>query len=128
VIFLHLVRLGVRPADDSIIMDSVEVYDASLKHDLPGGPCWRRYPFDAYGQKSNCSPGALLFRLRHGALDDRPLDEHRQEYAVAAGRGDLHFFDLPTAELPPGTHAEWTFSWPAANRWEGGENFEVEVV
>ena len=47
---------------------------------------------------------------------------------IAAGLGDLHFFDLPTAELPPGTHAEWTFFWPAANRWEGGENFGVEVV
>ena len=47
---------------------------------------------------------------------------------VAAGLGDLHFFDLPTAELPAGTHTEWTFFWPAANRWEGGENFKAEVV
>ena len=36
--FLHFVRLGVRPADDPIVLDSVEVYDASLKRDLPGGP------------------------------------------------------------------------------------------
>jgi hypothetical protein len=47
---------------------------------------------------------------------------------IAAGLGDLHFFDLPTAELPPGTHAEWTFFWPPANRWKRGENFGVEVV
>ena len=53
--FLHFVRLGIRPADDPIVLDSVEVYDASLKRDLPGGPCWRRYPFDAYGQKSDGS-------------------------------------------------------------------------
>jgi glucoamylase len=47
---------------------------------------------------------------------------------VAAALGDLHFFDLPTAELPAGAHTEWTFFWPAANRWEGGENFSAEVV
>ena len=33
---------------------------------------------------------------------------------VAAGLGDRHFFELPTAELSPGTHAEWRFFWPAA--------------
>ena len=54
--FLHCVRLGIRPADDPIIRDSVDVYDAMLKHDLPGGPSWRRYCFDGYGQKSNGEP------------------------------------------------------------------------
>jgi glucoamylase len=48
--FLHLVRLGIRPASDPLVCDSVEVLDAALKHDLPGGPGWRRYPFDGYGQ------------------------------------------------------------------------------
>jgi hypothetical protein len=134
VIFLHLVRLGVRPADDSIIMDSVEVYDASLKHDLPGGPCWRRYPFDAYGQKSNGSAydgtgqGRSCFASATVHWTTDPWTNIGKSDTVGVGRGDLHFFDLPTAELPPGTHAEWTFFWPAANRWEGGENFGVEVV
>ena len=49
--FLELVRLGIRPADDPIILGSLEVIDKELKVDLPGGPCWRRYNFDGYGQK-----------------------------------------------------------------------------
>jgi glucoamylase len=256
--FLHLVRLGVRPADDPIVLDSVEVYDALLKCDLPGGPCWRRYPFDVYGQKpdGNAYDGtgegrswpiltgerghyevaagrdplpfiqamerfasetgllpeqlwdagdipekamfygrpsgsamplcwshaeylSLVRSSRDGQVFDR-IEPAFQRYVVegkrystyemwtfrhrtrrvpagrtlrlivqtsatvhwttdswvntgksdtvAAGLGDLHFFDLPTAELPAGRHAEWTFFWPAANRWEGGENFGAEIV
>ncbi|MEA2540258.1 MAG: glucoamylase, partial [Acidobacteriaceae bacterium] len=256
--FLHFVRLGIRPADDPIVLDSVEVYDASLKRDLPGGPCWRRYPFDAYGQKSDgsaydgtgegrswpiltgerghyelaagrdplpfiqamerfagetgllpeqlwdvddipekamfygrpsgsamplCWSHAEYLSLVRSSRDGRVFDRiepaferyvaggkrdsayemwtfrHRTRRVpagrtlrlilqtsatvhwttdhwanignsdtVAAALGDLHFFDLPTAELPAGAHTEWTFFWPAANRWEGGENFSAEVV
>src|ERR1700688_4925440 len=43
------------PTVDTPNTRELEVYDAALKRDLPGGPCWRRYPFDAYGQKSNGS-------------------------------------------------------------------------
>ena len=51
--FLELVRLGVRAADDPIIMDSVAVIDSVLEYDLPQGPCWRRYNHDGYGQKND---------------------------------------------------------------------------
>jgi glucoamylase len=51
--FLHLVRLGIRSADDPIIRDSIEVIDHVLKHDLPQGPGWRRYNHDGYGQKDD---------------------------------------------------------------------------
>lgn len=53
--FLHLVRLGLRAADDQLIRDSVEVVDRVLKQDLPQGPCWRRYNYDGYGQKDDGS-------------------------------------------------------------------------
>ncbi len=53
--FLHLVRLGVRTADDPVIKDSVFVIDQVIRHDLPQGPCWRRYNHDGYGQKSDGS-------------------------------------------------------------------------
>jgi glucoamylase len=49
--FLQLVRLGVRAAHDSVVMDSVVVMDRIVKRDLPEGPCWRRYNHDGYGQK-----------------------------------------------------------------------------
>ncbi len=51
--FLHLVRLGIRAADDPIVRDSVAVIDRLLKRDLPQGPCWRRYNGDGYGQKDD---------------------------------------------------------------------------
>ena len=256
--FLHLVRLGIRPADDPVVRDSVEVYDATLRRDLPGGPCWRRYPFDGYGQKPDGSPYdgtgegrcwpiltgerghyelaagrdalpfiramegfanetgllpeqlwdaddlpehhqwrgrpsgsamplcwshaeylSLVSSRRDGRVFDR-IEPAFQRYAaggkrdsahemwsfrhrtrrVPAGRtlrlivrapavvhwttdgwahtgqsdaksadfSGLYFLDLPTADLPPGSQAEWAFFWPEADRWEGGENFRVDVV
>jgi len=53
--FLHLVRLGIRAADDVLVRDSIAVMDHILKHDLPQGPGWRRYNHDGYGQKQNGS-------------------------------------------------------------------------
>lgn len=51
--FLHLVRYGIRAADDPIVRDSIEVMDCVLKRELPQGPGWRRYNFDGYGQKAD---------------------------------------------------------------------------
>ena len=51
--FLHLVRLGIRAADNPIVRDSIAVMDRLLKCDLPQGPCWRRYNHDGYGQKED---------------------------------------------------------------------------
>jgi glucoamylase len=51
--FLHLVRLGIRAANDPIVCDSIVVADRLLKHELPQGPCWRRYNHDGYGEKAD---------------------------------------------------------------------------
>jgi glucoamylase len=53
--FLHLVRLGIRAADDPLVRDSIAVIDHILKVELPQGPGWRRYNHDGYGQKKNGS-------------------------------------------------------------------------
>jgi glucoamylase len=53
--FFHLVRFGIRAANDPIVRDSIEVIDRVLKHDLPQGPGWRRYNHDGYGQKDDGS-------------------------------------------------------------------------
>jgi len=53
--FLHLVRLGIRSANDPIVRDSIEVIDRVIKRDLPQGPGWRRYNYDGYGQKDDGS-------------------------------------------------------------------------
>lgn len=51
--FLHLVRLGIRAADDPLITDSLAVIDHAIKYDLPQGPGWRRYNYDGYGDKED---------------------------------------------------------------------------
>ena len=53
--FLQFVRLGIRDAKNPVVLDSIEVIDRVIKHDLPQGPCWRRYNHDGYGQKDDGS-------------------------------------------------------------------------
>jgi glucoamylase len=51
--FLELVRLGVKDANDSGILDTVPEYDAILKQTIVGkGDAWFRYNFDGYGEKN----------------------------------------------------------------------------
>ncbi len=80
--FLHLVRLGIRAADDPLVVASLEVVDRVLKCDLPQGPGWRRYNHDGYGQKDD-----------GGAFDGTGvgrvwpiLTGERGHYELAAGR------------------------------------------
>jgi glucoamylase len=85
--FLQLVRLGLRAADDPLIVDSVAVIDQVLKRELPQGPCWRRYNHDGYGQKAD--GGAY-----DGAGVGRSwpiLTGERGHYELAAGRSPMPF-------------------------------------
>jgi glucoamylase len=54
--FLQLVRYGITHVEDPLIVDSVRVVDATLKIDMPHGPCWHRYNHDGYGQRADGSP------------------------------------------------------------------------
>lgn len=54
--FLQLVRLGLRRADDPLILDSLKLVDALLKTDTPSGPVWHRYNGDGYGEHGDGSP------------------------------------------------------------------------
>jgi len=54
--FLELVRLGVKPAGDPVIAQSLAVVDAQLKVDTPNGSFWRRYDFDGYGETREGGP------------------------------------------------------------------------
>ncbi|WP_440988841.1 glucodextranase DOMON-like domain-containing protein [Haloarchaeobius baliensis] len=49
--FLELVRLGVKPADDSTIENSVDAVDDTIRVDTPHGPAWYRYNGDGYGEQ-----------------------------------------------------------------------------
>jgi glucoamylase len=81
--FLELVRYGVRPANDPLIVDSLKVVDAVLKRDLPQGPGWMRYNFDGYGQRSDGGPFTGWGQGRPWPL----LTGERAHYELAAGNG-----------------------------------------
>lgn len=82
---LALVRFGIRSADDPRIVNTVKVIDALLKIEMPGGPVWRRYNGDAYGEKSDGSP----YPTNGGGGIGRAwplLTGERAHYELAAGR------------------------------------------
>ncbi len=85
--FLQLVRLGVRAADDPVIVASVAVVDHVLKRDLPEGPCWRRYNHDGYGQKDDGSAFDGTGVGRSWPI----LAGERGHYELAAGRDAAPF-------------------------------------
>jgi glucoamylase len=87
--FLHLVRLGVRAADDPLIVDSLAVIDQVLKRDLPQGPCWRRYNHDGYGEKADGSAFDGTGEGRCWPI----LTGERAHYELAAGRDPMPFIE-----------------------------------
>ncbi len=85
--FLSLVRLGLRDPHDPIILDSLAVIDAVIKHDLPQGPCWQRYNHDGYGQHDD---GAAFDGRGVGGAWPL-LTGERGHYELAAGRDAAPF-------------------------------------
>lgn len=85
--FLELVRHGIRPADDPIIVDSLRVIDAVLKVETPSGSCWHRYNHDGYGQRDDGGPYEGWGTGRIWPL----LTGERGHYELAAGRDPASF-------------------------------------
>jgi glucoamylase len=85
--FLHLVRFGIRDANDPLVRDSIEVIDRVLKHDLPQGPGWRRYNHDGYGQRDDGSAFDGTGVGRCWPI----LTGERGHYELAAGRDPKPF-------------------------------------
>jgi glucoamylase len=54
--FLELVRLGIRPADDPSIRESLTVVDRLIRKQTPHGSAWYRYNHDAYGERADGGP------------------------------------------------------------------------
>jgi Glucoamylase and related glycosyl hydrolases len=83
--FLELVRLGIKPANDSLIVNSLEFIDSLIGRDTPFGPAWYRYNNDAYGERADGtsydgkSGIGRLWTLLTG---------ERGEYELASGRND----------------------------------------
>jgi glucoamylase len=82
--FLELVRLGVKPADDLLIVESLKLIDQLIKVETPYGDAWYRYNHDAYGE----TPSGGDYDGRHGVGRLWTLlTGERGEYDVA--RGDI---------------------------------------
>ena len=78
--FLHLVRFGIRHANDPGILDSLIVVDKYLKVETPCGTCWKRYTHDGYGQQDNGEPLEQAGKGRAWPL----LTGERGHYELAA--------------------------------------------
>ena len=82
--FLELVRLGIKPADDPLIVRTLAIVDKLIKVETPDGAGWYRYNHDAYGERPD--GGNYDGRTGGGRLWTL-LTGERGEYDVA--RGDL---------------------------------------
>ncbi len=80
--FLELVRLGVRPSRDRLIVESLKLIDQLIKVKTPAGDGWYRYNHDAYGETA--SGGNYDGRNGVGRLWTL-LTGERGEYELAAG-------------------------------------------
>ena len=87
--YLDLVRLGVLPADDPAVVNTLGVIDRQLGADTPGGRYWHRASFDGYGEKADGSPwdyglpdGSLITHGRAWPLQNG----ERGEYQIASGQ------------------------------------------
>jgi len=60
--YLELVRLGVKPANDPVVLNTVKVVDEQLASgDANGRYFWHRFNFDGYGEKKDGSPWDIGF-------------------------------------------------------------------
>jgi glucoamylase len=86
--FLELVRLGIKPADDPVIRNSVDVVDKVIAEDTPAGRFWHRFTNDGYGEEA----GGADWNLGQGRTFGRlwPIFAgERGEYELLAGRSGL---------------------------------------
>ena len=82
--FLELVRLGLKPANDPAITESLSVVDATIAKTTNSGQGWLRYNGDGYGDDS--TTGRPWPTTNSGTGHVWPLlTEERGEYYVAAG-------------------------------------------
>ena len=82
--FLDLVRLGVLPADDPAVVNSLGVIDAQLGVPTARGFYWHRASFDGYGEKANGDPWEF------GLPDDSRITLGRAWPLLNGERGEYH--------------------------------------
>ncbi|MFF5173240.1 glycoside hydrolase family 15 protein [Micromonospora sp. NPDC000089] len=86
--FLELVRLGVKPADQPAVVNTLAVVDRQLGFTTPGGRYWHRFSFDGYGETLTGADWNFDFPADSRATRGRgwPLfNGERGEYHLATG-------------------------------------------
>lgn len=58
--FLELVRLGIKPASDDVITNSIKLVDTQLSVTTSAGKFWHRYTDDGYGETASGAPWTLI--------------------------------------------------------------------
>ncbi|HEX2177787.1 MAG TPA: glycoside hydrolase family 15 protein [Nocardioidaceae bacterium] len=86
--FLELVRLGIKPADDPIVTNTVEVVDRVLSEQTPAGVFWHRFTSDGYGEEADGSDWNIGEGRTYGRLWPIFAGE-RGEYELLAGQPGL---------------------------------------
>jgi glucoamylase len=84
--FLELVRLGIKPASDEVITNSIKVVNTQLSVTTSAGRFWHRYTKDGYGETSSGAPWTVTppdSGTTHGRLWPIFAGE-RGEYEIAA--------------------------------------------
>jgi glucoamylase len=96
--YLYLVRMGLRAPDDPRIRDTTRLVDAELRVELPGGPYYRRYNEDGYGEHDDG-------RAFDGTGSGRAwplLSGERGLYALLAGEDPRPYLDAILASASQG--------------------------
>jgi len=82
--FLELVRLGLKPFNDTAVTESLPVVDATIETNTASGPGWHRYNGDGYGD--GATDGHPWPPTGHGTGHLWPLlTEERGEYNLVSG-------------------------------------------
>ncbi len=83
--FLELVRLGLKPFNDTAVTESLPVVDATIETSTASGAGWHRYNGDGYGDRG--TDGRPWPPTGQGTGHVWPLlTEERGEYNVSAGQ------------------------------------------
>lgn len=116
--FLELVRLGVKPATDSHVTDSMKVIDQKIRVTTPQGNIWYRYNHDGYGETSDGRPytGQGVGRLWP------VLTGERGEYALANNDPDMGYLQtMAGSATSGGLIPEQVWDRPSANGFTFGK-------
>ncbi len=87
--FLELVRLGVLPATDPTVRNSITVVDQQLSYDTARGQFWHRASFDGYGEQADGQQWIFSDTTDNFLTHGRGwplLSGERGEYEIADGQ------------------------------------------